>query len=81
MANGVMDKLFGPLDKKYCLLFYWLSVGTFFMLVLFLLLALYVGISKKLGVSFYLKMVWILIIYGVVYLQNRLLYSMCSGSV
>lgn len=76
-----MPNLFGPLPTDYCSLFFYLSVFglVFFFLVLFS--GLFMIFSKKVGASFYFYLLWLLVIYGVVYIQNRLLYNMCKRSM
>lgn len=75
------DSLFGPISKEYCFYFYILSVLGLVFMVLMFLLTLYVGIRKKEGFAFYLKSFSIALVYGVMYLQNRLLFNMCSNSL
>jgi hypothetical protein len=36
---------------------------------------------KKVPLTFSWHLIWVLVIYAVFYLQNRLLYNMCSGSM
>jgi len=78
---GVMDSLFGPLGREYCIWFYFLSVLAFISLLLFLLPALWRGISTKKDIWYFLGVLTVSFTYGLIYFQNRLLYSMCSGSM
>ena len=80
MSNGI-DSLFGPLSKTYCFYFYLLSFGGLFVLIVYTLATLFVGISKKKGPMFYLYAFSVCLVYGMFYLQNRLLYNMCSHSL
>ena len=76
----VLQSLFGPLGKKYCLWFYILSVIPFIAIVLLVIRALYVAFSKRGGnVDALLNILPVVLIYLIAYFQNRLLYSMCSG--
>ncbi len=75
------DSLFGPLNKQYCFYFYVLSVVGLISLVLLVLTTLFVGISSKKSGSFYLQMLSVAVIYGMMYLQNRLLFNMCNNSL
>jgi hypothetical protein len=77
---GIMDTIYGPLDRKYCLYFYYLSIIGFVLFILMLLSTLYIGIVKKKDSSFYLSMIIASLGYGIFYFQNRLLYSMCIHS-
>ena len=76
--SGLMDSIYGPLDRKYCLYFYYLSVLGFVLFVLMVLSTLYIGITKKKDSTFFLSMFVASLGYGIFYFQNRLLYSMCA---
>lgn len=71
--------LFGPLDTEYCTYFYVLSVICFCTFVLTILSALYSIASgnKKMDLRLVLTMMFGSLLYAALYLQNRLLHSMC----
>ena len=77
-----MDKqsfasLFGPLDRKYCDWFYYLSMIAFIFMVL-TLLALVAGLFSKKAKSEHIGgAVYAALMYAAFYFQNRLLYTMC----
>jgi hypothetical protein len=75
-----MQNLFGPLSKQYCLYFYILSVLSFVFLI-FVLITLVIGIAKRKGAEFYTIMILGAGSYAMYYFQNRLLHSMCVGSI
>jgi len=75
-----MQNLFGPLSKQYCLYFYILSVLSFVFLI-FVLISLVIGIAKRKGLEFYTIMILGAGSYTMYYFQNRLLHSMCVGSI
>ena len=79
--NDLADKLFGPLPKNYCTLFYYLSILGFVWLVIAVSVFISMAVSKPRGMSFYISALMALIGYGVFYLQNRLLHTMCSVSI
>jgi hypothetical protein len=79
--NNMLDSLFGPLDKKYCDYFYILSILGFILLAIFLVSSILVGLSKRKGLDFYMQAFSVSIGYGLFYFQNRLLHSMCIGSM
>ena len=79
--SDLADKLFGPLPKEYCAIFYYLSVLGFVWLVVALALFISMAVSKPRGMSFYISAVLALVGYGVFYLRNRLLHSMCAHSL
>ena len=74
----MIDNLFSPLRKEYCHFFYYLSVLGFIFMAIVILSALFIGISKGKGFSFYLRMLSLALGYGIFYFQNRLLYTMCN---
>ena len=76
--NQLADKLFGTLPKEYCVLFYYLSVLGFVWLVIAIAVFASMAVSKPRGVSFYISALMALVGYGVFYIQNRLLHSMCA---
>lgn len=80
-ANSTLDYIYGPISKKYCLYFYILSVIGFVLLMFVLIMTVYSGFTKKHPMSFYLNMIMVALLYGMFYLQNRLLYNMCTGSM
>ena len=80
-SSSTLDYIYGPISQKYCIYFYILSVLGFGLLLFVLLVTIYQGFTKKHPVSFYLNMIMLAILYGMFYLQNRLLYNMCNGSM
>ena len=79
--NDFIQSAFGPLGSNYCDWFFILSVLGFVMLVVLLLSTLFVGISKKKGIDFYMQSLSIALGYGIFYFQNRLLHTMCVASL
>ena len=76
-----VDTLFGPLSKQYCVYFYFLSIFGFILLAVFIISSIFVGLSKRKGVDYYMQVVGIALGYAIFYFQNRLLHSMCVGSM
>ena len=79
--SDLADNLFGPLPKVYCVLFYYLSVLGFVWLVIAISVFASMAVSKPRGMSFYISALMALVGYGVFYIQNRLLHSMCAVSL
>mgnify|MGYP001394050712 FL=1 len=77
----IMETLFGPLDRKFCDYFWLLSVLGFVLLAVLIVSSLLVGISKNKGSDFYFQTISIALGYAIFYFQNRLLHSMCTGSM
>ncbi len=80
MTTGI-DTLFGPMSKQYCFYFYILSVFGLISLLFLVVSSLVLGISKGKGIMFYLGTLSVAIVYGMIYLQNRMLFNMCSNSL
>jgi hypothetical protein len=76
-----MNTLFGPLSRDYCDYFFILSVFGFILLAVLLISTLLVGITKRKGSEFYLQTLSIAVGYAIFYFQNRLLHSMCAGTI
>lgn len=74
-----MNTLFGPMDKFYCLWFFYLSVFGFVLFSIAFLIFLYMAITQRRTSGFYFQMFMVCLGYFVFYFQNRLLHSMCMG--
>jgi hypothetical protein len=80
--NAIQD-LFAPLDKDYCLLFYWLTVVNFIFLAVaglgFIgtLVMLFRGKITMMSAFYSFLMI---LVYALMYFQSRLFYSMCVTS-
>jgi len=81
MDNSTGFTLFGPLSKKYCVFFYYLSIYWFVLFVLLIVSGLFFGISKKMGGLYYLNVILLSVGYGLLYFMARLFHSMCVGSM
>ena len=82
MSKGdFSDQLLGPISKKYCLYFYALMVFFLFFFVLSLVGVVFVVFSKRGGLFAGLGALSMSILYGAVYLQTRLFYNMCAGTM
>ncbi len=75
---NVLDTLFGPVSKKYCSLFYYLSIGGFLMYVFAIISAIAWGISHSKGLLYYVLSFVVSLVYLLMYFQSRLLFSMCT---
>lgn len=79
---SLLDNLFGPLGKEYCVWFYFLSVFSFFWVVLAIIGFITMLVMKRKNVDMYvvINSLLVIIIYFFMYLQSRLLHSMCMGT-
>ena len=75
-----MTTFFGPLDKKYCTYFYFLSIILFVFLVIsgISLVALF---FKKFDKTILFNNSFVLINLLIAYFVNRLFYTICVSSV
>ena len=79
--NEIMNTLFGPLDKDFCLYFYYLSIFGFIFFTISFLTMVRLVVTKRRSSTFYLNSFFVLLGYGIFYFQNRLLHTMCSNSL
>jgi len=81
MSDSLEHLLFGPLDKRYCMLFYVFSV-IMYLVFIFAVIGLVIGLVKgvKMSVMQMFFSAYSLLILFVSYLTHRLLYSMCVSS-
>jgi len=75
--SNILDYIYGPLPKKYCIWFYFLSVVGFVFFILALVSYIILAFKKRRSGTFYLQAFSVLSVYGIFYFQNRLLYGMC----
>ena len=77
----VVHYLFGPLKaQSFCNFFLVMTIFGFVFVVASLLMFIY-GFSQNMSTVVFWKHVSILGFYFVFYLQSRILYSMCVGSI
>ena len=73
--NGISDVIFSPLSKDYCLYFYIMTIISFVILILSVIMVIskYIATNGKSGMSGILGVIPILLSY----FHSRLLYSIC----
>jgi len=80
-----IQSLFAPLDKDYCMLFYWLTVVNFIFLAisgLGFVSALVMLFRGKVTLMSAFYSFLMILVYALMYFQSRLFYSMCiSGNM
>ena len=74
--QNILDTLFSPLSKDYCSLFYYLTIGSFIVIILSIIMVLTRAYENK-GKTLFLDLITIVPLYTVIYFKNRLLYTMC----
>ena len=77
----LMNKLYGPLPVKYCIYFYIMSVILFLSFLFLLGNLLLKMFRRKMDDTNMLLQLNVLISMFIAYFTNRLLYSMCAGSL
>ena len=80
-TSATLDYIYGPINQKYCLYFYILSVIGFLALLFVLIMLVYSVFARKNSALFYINMIAMAILYAMGYFQNRLLYNMCAGTM
>ena len=81
MSGILPSNLFGNISGEYCVYFYLLSVIGLVFFVISIAGIAYIGISRKKGLDFYLPATVQSLAYFFIYLQNRLLFNMCSKTL
>lgn len=78
MYQNNVDPFFSPFSRDYCMFFYYLMMFTFLLTVLAAFQSLYLIFEGEIGIG-----VGLINIIGpfLMYFNNRLLYSMCQGSL
>ena len=74
--QNILDTLFSPLSKDYCSLFYYLTIGSFIVVILSIIMVL-TRASKNKGKTLVFDLITVIPVYTVLYFKNRLLYTMC----
>jgi hypothetical protein len=72
--NSLEELFFSPLGKEYCLLFYYSAIIAFVIFSLGIVGGVYHVMTGRMNVF---TLVLSLVSPGILYLNNRLLYSMC----
>ncbi len=75
------NMIFGPLDQEYCSLFYIISMFSFVLMMLLIIVSAYMLLfsakRKTLDSKYWMMTFSTFTVYFFVYLQNRLQYNMC----
>ncbi len=76
-----MNDLFGPLSAKYCNLFLFFSAFGVFMVFAVIFVTVFFSMNKKFDMTQLFPVLYAVITYFIIYLQNRILYNMCNKSI
>jgi putative flippase GtrA len=72
------NNLFSPMDKKYCELFHAISVFYFLIMIMSLISLIFLFKDIKRNKYVILNSVIVVLMLGVNYIYNRLLFNMCK---
>lgn len=72
------NSLFAPMDKKYCDLFYGISVFYFLMMIVSIVSLIFLFKDLKRNKFVIVNSVVLVAMLGVNYIYNRLLFNMCK---
>jgi hypothetical protein len=79
--NGFADTLFGPLPRSFCAYFYILSIIGFLLVVAALFGVGKLMMDKSRDNKSYMAAFALVMTYGIIYFQNRILHGMCVHSL
>ena len=81
MYGKGFNGLFSPLDKKYCIYFYFLSLFAFVLMIFSLISIVFLlGDFQKHRFTI-MHSISSTLMLGIAYFSNRLLYTMCTSSL
>jgi len=72
------NSLFAPMDKKYCDLFYGISIFYFFLMITAIVSLIFLFNDMKRNKYLIVNSVVIVATLGINYIYNRLLFNMCK---
>ena len=72
------NNLFSPMDKKYCELFHAISVFYFLIMIMSIISLIFLFKDIKRNKYVILNSVIVVLMLGVNYIYNRLLFNMCK---
>jgi hypothetical protein len=77
--NEMMDYLFGPIGKEYCMYFYFLSIFAYILFIMALVSVMMMAMKGK--VKNMLNAFLVVFQPFLLYFVNRMFYSMCVNSL
>jgi len=72
------NSFFSPLDKKYCDLFYGISVFYFLMMIVPIVSLIFMFKDMKRNKYMIVNSIVVITMLGINYIYNRLLFNMCK---
>lgn len=77
MYNEGVKGLFSPLDRKYCMYFYYLSLFSFCLMIFSMISLLFLLFEFQKNKNIIAGNISTILMLGIGYFSNRLLYTMC----
>lgn len=81
MYGKQFNGLFSPLDKKYCVYFYFLSLFAFVLMISTIITIIFLLGDFQKNRFVIMNSVSSAVMLGIAYFSNRLLYTMCTSSL
>jgi len=78
--SNIMDYLYGPLSKNWCIYFYFFSIFSFLVVIYLLFILAFLITTKKYNLNIIGLLSFTTLIYILGYIQMRILYGMCINS-
>ena len=72
------NDLFSPMDKKYCSLFHGISVFYFIIMIIAIINLVFLFQNMKRNKNFIMNSIVVVLMLGINYIYNRLLFNMCK---
>ena len=73
-----VNNLFSPMDKKYCSLFYGISMFNFLLMIVSIVNLVFLFKDIKRNKYLMINSVIVVLMLGINYIYNRLLFNMCK---
>jgi hypothetical protein len=77
MTDYPLSSLFGPLPKSYCYLFYFFSIAGLVLFFMSIVMFVFMVFNRS-KLSILLPSFSLIILYFIMYIQNRLFFNMCK---
>jgi hypothetical protein len=79
LAVKLLKMVYGPLNKKYCFYFKFLSIFWFTCIILAIMSTIW--IKSKHWMETFISLFMIILYFGIYFLQNYILYDMCKNTL
>lgn len=79
--EAFFSTIFGPLEKSYYCNFFLVLMIFGFVFFIGSFVILFYNLYKNTSLTQFINSIFIVFFYGVFYLQSRILYSICLGTI